>query len=636
MKRMHMVACLVVGLLVSEVSFGALIAQFDGAQITTTNGNQVLEWSNQAGFESAKGLGDSSTFPVAAPTVMPNGTTRTVIDFDGANDHLTMGSDTNNYDGDTFTWIIVFKNGDTSQNGKALLANTYDYTYGGTVTSGNNPVWQTFANNDNNIYVATRSSTGGFTSRSTGMGTSDEWHIMTGKWDGSGRLYGWLDGSYLGRSTSATAEPTGHVRSRIGSNSNGSAGAFFNGQIAEIQIFNESLSDPARKAIEDELMIKYIVVDPALVAHYDGAHATTTGGLVDSWNNQGVGGDATASGDFRPLATSVIMPNGTTRTVLDFDGTTDALVVGSDGANYDTNTFTWFVVVKSDDYSSSRVIHKHSYTGGATQNANAMWGDFHSSNGKIYSHSRTSTGEFKSRAVLATDGEWHLVVAAWDGNTGQLRAWHDGVFDGGTTTGVDANPTGHQRTRIGADAASGSPSSFFDGQIAEIRIYNTSMIELDDSKRLAIEDELLAKYFGAVTPLDLYNTWAGAYNLSNEFAAMESDPDGDLLINLGEYAFGGDPNNPADLGHGSFGEMVLAGGSNWLEFVYPKRLDADFRGLEYLSEAATDLIITDWSTNGVSTVGTGVLDSEFLSVTSRVSTVSGDEQFMHLRVDFQE
>ena len=630
MKKIYIVSYLIVSLFISTESFGALIAQFDGSQVTTTNGTEVVEWSNQAGFENAKGLGDSSTFPLAVPTVMPNGTTRTVIDFDGSNDCLTMGSDTNNYDGNSFTWIIVYKNGDTNQNGKALLANTYQYTYGTTET-GNNPVWQTFANSGNNVYVATRDSTGGFKGRSTGSGTSDEWHVMTGKWNGSS-LYAYLDGSYLGSSSGATADPTGHIRTRIGSGSSGTPGAFFNGQIAEVRIYNEVLDDSTREAVEEDLMNKYIIIDPDMVAFYDGTSLVESNGLVESWNNQGVGGDATASGDYRPTAVSEVMPNGTTHTVLDFNGT-NALVIGSDPENYDTNTFTWFAVVKSDTYDSTGVIHKHSYASGADNNANAMWGDFRSTNGKLYSYSRTSTGEFKSGAFDPGNGNWHLVEVAWDGNTGELKAWHDGGLSSGGSTGVNANPSGHQRSRIGADAAGGTPTAFFQGQIAELRIYNVSMIDDNDSKRIAIEDELMTKYFNATTPADFYNTWANYYSLSNAAAAMDADPDGDELSNLGEYAFGGSPIDPNDLGYGSGGEIVTDGGSNWLEYVHPQRIDADSRGLEYFVETNPDLMYGSWSTNGVSIIGTGVLDDEFLSVTSRVSTVEG-AKFMRFWVNF--
>jgi hypothetical protein len=86
---------------------------------------------------------------------------------------------------------------------------------------------------------------------------------MTGKWDGSNRLYAYLDGSYLGYASGANADPTGHVRTRIGSNSNGTAGNFFKGQIAEIQIYNEVLDDASRTAIEDDLANTYIIPEPA-------------------------------------------------------------------------------------------------------------------------------------------------------------------------------------------------------------------------------------------------------------------------------------------------------------------------------------------------------------------------------------
>lgn len=396
MKKMHMAAGL--ALLVSNVSFGALIAKFDGTQVVVTNGEKVVRWINQTGFEDAKALGSGGDpRPTAVQLQNAGGDTYTVLNFDGVYNHLNMGSDTNHYDGNTFTWIVAFKNGDTNQNGKGVLASTYQYTYG-TTTSGNNPVWQTFVNSGNNIYVAARSSTGGFAGRSTGPGTSDEWHVMSGKWDGSGRLYAWLDGNYLGKSSSATADPTGHVRTRIGANSNGTAGAFFKGQIAEIQIYDENLPDSDRVVIENEMMQKY-------------------------------------------------------------------------------------------------------------------------------------------------------------------------------STLSDAAP---------------------------------------------------------------YDSWTSTYDLSGTNADMEANPDGDAANNLAEYALGGNPTNSSDIGNLPYSEMVADGGTNWLQFVYYMRNDAASRGLTYTPQAATNLVVGNWTTNGVSTVGVGSFNSGFDSVTSRVSTVSKNAQFMNLLMQFQE
>ena len=263
MKRTQVAACMGLCLLTANLTSAALIAKFNDEQMGVSGGI-VTVWTNQAGavYQDAKSLGDSSTHPAAQTMTMPNGTTHTVVNFDGSNDHLTMGADAANYDGNAFTWMVVFKNGNTGQNGKGMLTSTYDYTSGGTVTSGNNPVWQTFANSGNNVYVATRSSSGGFKGRSSGSGTSDEWHVMTGKWNG-GSIYAYLDGSYLGSSSGANANPTGHKRTRIGSGSSGTAGAFFTGQIAEVRIYDTDLDNTAREAAENELMNTYIIPEPA-------------------------------------------------------------------------------------------------------------------------------------------------------------------------------------------------------------------------------------------------------------------------------------------------------------------------------------------------------------------------------------
>lgn len=274
MKTKKAVVCAGFCLLAANLSFAALIAQFNGTQIATTAG-KVDTWINQGAGGDAQALGGTTANPDAVAMVMPNGTTHTVVDFDGIGNHLTMGSDAANYDGKAFTWTILFKNGDINQNGKNLLMNAYTETSPGN-TSNANAVWGAFANSGNNVYALGRTSTGGFKGVATGTGTSDEWHIMSAKWDGSSRLYAWLDGSYLGNTTSVSADPSGHIRTRIGSNANGTAGAFFNGQIAEIRIYNESLSDAARGVVEDDLMNTYIIPEPATF----GLVALMGGGLL--------------------------------------------------------------------------------------------------------------------------------------------------------------------------------------------------------------------------------------------------------------------------------------------------------------------------------------------------------------------
>jgi len=236
-----------------------MIAKFNGTQVATTAG-KVDTWTNQGIGGDAQALGGTTANPDAVSMFMPNGTTHTVTDFDGVGNHLTIGSDAANYDGKAFTWTILYKP-NADQSGKNLLMNAYSFTADPN-TSNANAVWGTFMNSGNNTYALGRTSTGGFKGVATGA-TDSDWHIMTAKWDGSNRLYAWLDGAYLGNATSVSADPTGHLRTRIGSNASATAGSFFNGQIAEIRIYNESLSDAARGVVEDDLKNTYIIPEPA-------------------------------------------------------------------------------------------------------------------------------------------------------------------------------------------------------------------------------------------------------------------------------------------------------------------------------------------------------------------------------------
>ncbi len=109
---------------------------------------------------------------------------------------------------------------------------------------------------------------------------------------------------------------------------------------------------------------------------------------------------------------------------------------------------------------------------------------------------------------------------------------------------------------------------------------------------------------------------------------------GDLLDNLGEYAFGGDPSNPADQGNTPVSAQTVEGGTNYLEYVYYELDDAATRGLASILEVGTDLVATDWTTNGVEFVGSGAGPDGFNAVTNRISTEDDDKRFLNLQIEF--
>jgi sialidase-1 len=233
-------------------------------------------------------------------------------------------------------------------------------------------------------------------------------------------------------------------------------------------------------------------VDAALVARFDGSQIAEKDGLVERWINRGEGGDAAAPEAVgqKPSVVSASMPNGTTCRVVDFDGVNDSLEIASDPARYDGGAFTWFVVLKPDTVDPVQGVLRSAYTN-AMSNADLMWGDF-TKGGLLFSHARKPGGGFVARTSRVEAGRWQLVVGTW--GSGLLRQWLDGVYSGGTAKGADVHPSGHLRTRIGANSKSDA-GDFFDGQIAEIRIYNDNMVSSNNARRKEIEAELMRKYF---------------------------------------------------------------------------------------------------------------------------------------------
>ncbi len=133
---------------------------------------------------------------------------------------------------------------------------------------------------------------------------------------------------------------------------------------------------------------------------------------------------------------------------------------------------------------------------------------------------------------------------------------------------------------------------------------------------------------GPAPPPTAYEEWADGNNLAGD---KTDDDDGDSLLNMAEYALGGNPTNPADRGH----IPTVGIGSNWLDYVHVKR-SAPNSGVTYTVEVADNLVAPNWTTNGVAIVGTGVLDATFDTVTNRISIEIKTNQFIRLIVEYTE
>jgi len=76
------------------------------------------------------------------------------------------------------------------------------------------------------------------------------------------------------------------------------------------------------------------------------------------------------------------------------------------------------------------------------------------------------------------------------------------------------------------------------------------------------------------------------------------------------------------------------GGGDWMDYVYPKRSDPN-SGISYTIEVNDNLIYGTWTNANYQSVGTGVIDADFISITNRIPTDVKDEQFIRLRIEEQ-
>jgi hypothetical protein len=129
-----------------------------------------------------------------------------------------------------------------------------------------------------------------------------------------------------------------------------------------------------------------------------------------------------------------------------------------------------------------------------------------------------------------------------------------------------------------------------------------------------------------------YESWVADQGLTTGVNdALSDDPDADTMDNLLEYALGGNPllNDAAVYLPGY--ELLADGGSNYLNYVYRRRIDYADRGMTYEVGAGGNLLYEPL-TNATEYVNAGAIDAEFESVTNRISTDVESEQFMQLKV----
>jgi len=136
-------------------------------------------------------------------------------------------------------------------------------------------------------------------------------------------------------------------------------------------------------------------------------------------------------------------------------------------------------------------------------------------------------------------------------------------------------------------------------------------------------------------PLEFWNQWLNDYPVGmGTDINLQDDADGDRLVNLAEYAFGGDPSDSNDQGNTPIQSQVTDGGTNYIEYVYFERADAATRGLNSIITVTTDLMNTNWADGSGYEVGRGASEVPgYNAVTNRIPTDVEDRQFIRVEIE---
>lgn len=253
------------------VTNGLLVA-VQGRSAITSSTARVGVWVDEAplgGYQDFLQPTEANR-PTGTNVLMPKGRPASVLNFAmGGTNYLELGA-TPAMDTNTWTWFAVFKPNPASA-GMTRVALRSAYTSGAGASSSS--IWGSYLHQTQGFLAQTRQSGGTAVIASFVPAVSNQWFILSAAWNGTGSdLNGNPATTLLGRlqdelrtvygestANNATATPLGHVRTRIGANSDISSSPYpFDGMIAEILIYSTLLSPSDISAVETHLIRKYL------------------------------------------------------------------------------------------------------------------------------------------------------------------------------------------------------------------------------------------------------------------------------------------------------------------------------------------------------------------------------------------
>jgi arylsulfatase A-like enzyme len=162
-----------------------------------------------------------------------------------------------------------------------------------------------------------------------------------------------------------------------------------------------------------------------------------------------------------------------------------------------------------------------------------------------------------------------------------------------------------------------SSLSAYNGESIQFRIQRNNNVN-----QIASIDEVFFDGYGTGS----FQEWAHNNGIHKNTRGYDLDLDG--LVNLEEFALGGDPKDASSTGH----PVTFESAASNFDYVYPRRKNA---GLTYWLETNTNLGSNVWTSSGYTELPIpGRFDSQFEAVTNEVPT-DKEQIFIRLRVKEQ-
>lgn len=228
---------------------------------------------------------------------------------------------------------------------------------------------------------------------------------------------------------------------------------------------------------------------------------------------------------------------------------------------------------------------------------------------------------WQSTETFVEEGD--TVIMSWDMNFLYAdygsNAWHDAhlQFVKWDTNGVPYAYPGHQ-IDIVFEEASGNVGPF---DVWRSHSITQTVTAAQSGAMLQVHFEGAGMFIDNVSVLHIsgknYAGWIAGYGLAGPDAEPDYDFEPDGIINMDEYAFGGDPTNPDN--PDTLLPASELSGATWT-YVYRRRRDAAARNLVY-DLSYTNNLMLPWADANVYETSAGDIDANFESVTNEIPAV---------------